>query len=213
MPESQRAAQALEWMAPSSGAVTGAGWDRNTQSRSIGWASDSAVKEAPMKIAKLETFAQPYVTFVRVTTDSGEQGWGQLSTYHADITAQIFHRQVAPHALGTDALDFDDTLDIITEREHKFPGSYLRRAMAGLDTALWDMRGKLEGKPVVELLGGKPGPLRAYGSSMKRDITPQEEADRLCALRDEKGFDAFKWRVATECGRDVDHWPGRTEEI
>lgn len=166
-----------------------------------------------MKIARLETFAQPYVAFVRVTTDSGEEGWGQLSTYHADITAQIFHRQVAPHALGTDALDFDDTLDIITEREHKFPGSYLRRAMAGLDTALWDMRGRLEGKPVVELLGGKPGPLRAYGSSMKRDISAQDEADRLCALRDEKGFDAFKWRVATECGRDVDHWPGRTEEI
>jgi len=166
-----------------------------------------------MKIAKLETFTKPYVGFVRVTTDNGEQGWGQVSTYHSDITAQVFHRQVARHALGTDALDFDDTLDVITEREHKFPGSYLRRAMAGLDTALWDLRGKLEGKPVVELLGGKPGPLRAYASSMKRDITPQDEADRLCALRDEKGFDAFKWRVATECGRDVDHWPGRTEEI
>ena len=166
-----------------------------------------------MKIAKLETFSQPYVAFVRVTTDSGEEGWGQVSTYHSDITAQIFHRQVATHALGTDALDFDDLLDVITEREHKFPGSYLRRAMAGLDTALWDLRGKLEGKPVVELLGGEPGPLRAYASSMKRDITPQEEADRLCALRDEKGFDAFKWRVATECGRDVDHWPGRSEEI
>lgn len=166
-----------------------------------------------MKIARLETFTNPYVGFVRVTSDSGEQGWGQVSTYHSDITCQIFHRQVAPHALGTDALDFDDLLDVITEREHKFPGSYLRRAMAGLDTALWDLRGKLEGKPVASLIGGGPGKLRAYASSMKRDITPQEEADRLCALRDEKGFDAFKFRVAAECGRDVDEWPGRTEEI
>jgi L-alanine-DL-glutamate epimerase-like enolase superfamily enzyme len=32
-------------------------------------------------------------------------------------------------------------------------------------------------------------------------------------LRDRHGFDAFKWRVAAECGRDVDEWPGRTETI
>ncbi|MBV8221816.1 MAG: mandelate racemase/muconate lactonizing enzyme family protein, partial [Candidatus Eremiobacteraeota bacterium] len=32
-------------------------------------------------------------------------------------------------------------------------------------------------------------------------------------LRDELGFDAFKWRVAAECGHDVDEWPGRTEAI
>ncbi|CAN0498313.1 unnamed protein product, partial [Discosporangium mesarthrocarpum] len=114
---------------------------------------------------------------------------------------------------GTDALDFDDTLDLITEREHKFPGSYLRRAMAGLDTALWDLRGKLEGKPVVELLGAEARPIRAYASSMKRDITPQDEAARFVQLRDEKGFDAFKWRVGAEVGRDQDEWPGRSEEI
>ncbi len=166
-----------------------------------------------MKIAKLETFTNRYVGFVRTTSDSGEQGWGQVSTYHSDITCQILHRQVAPHALGTDALDFDNTLDIITEREHKFPGSYLRRAMAGLDTALWDLRGKLEDKPVVSLLGAEPRPIRAYASSMKRDITPEDEADRLCGLRDKFGFDAFKFRVGTEVGRDQDEWPGRSEEI
>jgi L-alanine-DL-glutamate epimerase-like enolase superfamily enzyme len=60
-----------------------------------------------------------------------------LSTYNADISALVFHRQIAPHALDTDALDFADTLALIGEREHKFPGSYLRRAMTGLDTALW----------------------------------------------------------------------------
>jgi L-alanine-DL-glutamate epimerase-like enolase superfamily enzyme len=35
----------------------------------------------------------------------------------------------------------------------------------------------------------------------------------LVRLRDEQGFDAFKWRVAAECGRDVDEWPGRTKEV
>src|SRR5689334_16672360 len=161
-----------------------------------------------MIIKKLETFANEFVGFVRVTSDTGDQGWGQLSTYNADITAEIFHRQVARHALGTDAIDFARLLDRINEREHKFPGSYLRRATTGLDTALWDLRGKLEGKPVTALLGGKAGKLRAYASSMKRDITPEDEARRFLRLRDEKGFTAFKWRVGAECGHDVDEWPG-----
>jgi L-alanine-DL-glutamate epimerase-like enolase superfamily enzyme len=170
-------------------------------------------QNSAMKIVKLESYGNEFVAFVRVTTASGAVGWGQMSTYNADITTQVFHRQIAPHALGTDALGFADTLALIGEREHKYPGSYLRRAMAGLDTALWDLRGRVEGKPVVSLLGGCPGPLRAYASSMRRDITPEDEAARFLRLRDELGFTAFKWRVGRECGRDLDEWPGRTETV
>jgi L-alanine-DL-glutamate epimerase-like enolase superfamily enzyme len=166
-----------------------------------------------MKIVKLETFGNEFVAFVRVTDETGATGWGQVSTYNADITVEVFHRQVAPHALGTEVDDLADTLARIGEREHKYPGSYLRRAMAGLDTAVWDLRGKVAGKPVCALLGGTPGLIRAYASSMKRDITPEDEAARLCALRDRDGFTAFKWRVGAECGRDVDEWPGRTEAV
>ena len=166
-----------------------------------------------VKIASLETFANQFVCFVRLTTDSGAVGWGQTSTYNADITAAVFHRQVAPWTLGANALDIEALITRVEEREHKFPGSYRCRALAGLDTALWDLHGKLAGKPVVELLGGKPRRLRAYASSMRRDISPAEEARRLVQLRDELGFDAFKWRVAAECGHDIDEWPGRTEAI
>lgn len=164
-------------------------------------------------IRSLETFGDQFVCFVRVTTSEGLVGWGQTSTYHADITAQVFHRQVAPWVLGRDAGDIDELIRIVQEREHKFPGSYRCRALAGLDTALWDLRGKAEGRPVVELLGGAARPVRAYASSMKRDITPTDEATRFVRLRDEQGFDAFKWRVGAECGRDIDEWPGRTEEV
>ncbi len=166
-----------------------------------------------MKIAKIETFTNRLIGFVRVTADTGDEGWGQVSTYDADISCEVLHRHVAPHALGTDALAFEPTLDLIADRELKFPGSYLRRATGGLDTALWDLRGKVEGKPVTSLIGGSPGSLRVYGSSMRRDITPEDEADRLCRLRDETGFTAFKWRVGKEAGRDVDQWPGRTEAV
>ena len=166
-----------------------------------------------MNITRLETFGNEFLTFTRVTTETGATGWGQLSTYYADLTTDLFHRQVARHAIGTEVADMEDTLLRINEREHKFPGSYLRRAQAGFDTAVWDLRGKLADKPVVELLGGSPGPLRAYASSMKRDIKPEDEAARLVRLRDDHGFTAFKWRVGAECGRGQDEWQGRTEEI
>jgi L-alanine-DL-glutamate epimerase-like enolase superfamily enzyme len=166
-----------------------------------------------MKIKSIETFCNEFVGFLRVTADDGSQGWGQVSPYNADITSLVVHRQVAPWTLGQDALDIARLIDLIPLREHKFPGSYICRAMCGLDTALWDLRGKLEGKSVCELIGGTPRELRVYASSMKRDITPKDEAARLKGLRDRDGYDAFKFRVGAECGRDVDEWPGRTEEI
>ncbi|MAC80028.1 MAG: mandelate racemase [Rhodobacteraceae bacterium] len=166
-----------------------------------------------MKLKTIETFSDEFVCFVRIETENGTKGWGQVAPYCADITAQVLHRQVAPHVLGRDCDDVDALLDHVRDREHKFPGAYLRRAMGGVDTAIWDMRGKVAGKPVCELIGGTPGRIRAYGSSMKRDITPKAEADRLLRLRAEKGFDAFKFRIGAEVGRDQDEWPGRTEEI
>ena len=166
-----------------------------------------------MRIRKLETFTDKFVGFVRLTTDDGAIGWGQLSTYNSDITASVFHRQIAPWVLGRHATGIEALVNEIPEREHKFACSYLYRAMSGLDTAMWDLRGRIEGKPVVELLGGSPGKLRAYASSMRRDITPEAEADRLLRLRDRYGFDAFKFRIGAECGHDRDEWEGRTEAI
>ena len=164
-------------------------------------------------IERIETFSREYLSFVRVSCRDGSVGWGQVSPYNADITALVLHRQIAPWSLGEPADDIASLVRIIPEREHKFPGSYLRRGLAGLETALWDRQGKKQGKSVCEVLGGVPGRLRAYGSSMRRDIAPEAEAERLDRLRDEFGFDAFKFRVAAECGHDIDEWPGRTEAI
>ena len=166
-----------------------------------------------MRIKSIATYTTRYVCMAQVRSDSGDEGWGQTAPYHADITARVLHRQVAPYALGADPHDVDSLVNRIPQEEHKFPGSYLRRAMGGLDTALWDLRGKVEGKSVCELLGGTPRPIRVYGSSMRRDITPRDEAERLVRLRGEYGYDAFKFRIGRECGHDQDQWSGRTEEI
>jgi L-alanine-DL-glutamate epimerase-like enolase superfamily enzyme len=165
------------------------------------------------RIASLETFHDEFVCFVRVTAEDGAAGWGQTSPYNADITAEVFHRQIAPWALGAASDDIGGLVDLIERREHKYPGSYRCRAMAGLDTALWDLAGRRAGKPVAALLGGTPRPIRAYASSMRRDIAPEAEAERLSRLCDEKGFTAAKWRIGAECGQDADEWPGRTEAI
>jgi L-alanine-DL-glutamate epimerase-like enolase superfamily enzyme len=166
-----------------------------------------------MRIARIETHSTPDVALARVVDDDGAEGWGQLAPYNADIAATVLHRQVAPHVLGADPRDIAALTDRVLVREHKFPGAYVCRALAGVDTALWDLAGKRAGTSVCELLGGRPRPFPVYGASMRRDITPEAEAERLAALVREQGFGAVKFRVGAVNGTDVDEWPGRTEAI
>ena len=101
--------------------------------------------------------------------------------------------------------------DAVIKATYKFPGTYVCRALAGVDTAIWDLLGKVAGKSVCELLGGKPCPFPVYGSSMRRDTPADEMAATLVRLRDERGFHGFKVKIGKRLGYDVDEWPGRTE--
>jgi L-alanine-DL-glutamate epimerase-like enolase superfamily enzyme len=167
-----------------------------------------------MKITRIESFARPEVGLVRVTADSGDQGWGQIATTEAaDIVARTLHRQVAPVALGRDPETHEEIEESVLEATLKFPGSYICRALAAVDTALLDLRARRARVAVCVLLGGGPDPVPVYGSSMSRTITPQDEAGRTVKLRDEKGFRAFKVRVGARAGHNRDAWPGRTEEL
>ncbi|WP_334193716.1 mandelate racemase/muconate lactonizing enzyme family protein, partial [Pararhodobacter sp.] len=166
-----------------------------------------------MRLIRLETFHDEFVCFVKATAEDGAIGWGQTATYNADITARVFHRQITPWALGQDSADIATLVARIERAEHKFPGSYRNRALAGLDTALWDMAGRRAGKPVAALIGGSAGPVRAYASSMRRDLTPDQEAERLKRICAEQGFTAAKFRIGAEMGEDRDQWEGRTEAI
>lgn len=167
-----------------------------------------------MKVTKIETFAMPHVGLLRLSADSGEQGWGQIATFEAaDIVARVVHRQATRAVLGADVYEQERINERVIERNLKFPGSYICRALAAVDTALWDLKGKHEQKSVYELLGGHGSPVPVYGSSMRRDITPEDEAARMVELRDTKGFRAFKLRLGKDAGHDSDAWPGRTETL
>ena len=73
------------------------------------------------RIVGVETFFTEDVALVRVRTEDGHEGWGQVAPYHADITALVLHRQVAPHVLGQDDGDLTALGERVLEREHKFP--------------------------------------------------------------------------------------------
>jgi L-alanine-DL-glutamate epimerase-like enolase superfamily enzyme len=167
-----------------------------------------------MIITKIESFSVTQVGLVRITTDAGIFGWGQISTFDvADIAAQVLHRLVAPVVLGEDPFAIEEINRKILERNLKYPGTFVCRALGAVDSALWDLRGRYEKKPVWGLLGTTGKPVPVYGSSMSRKITPADENRRLNRLQSECGYRAFKIRVGSGAGRNEDAWPRRTEEL
>ncbi len=166
-----------------------------------------------MRITSVTTWSTRGVTLVEIRTDTGEFGWGQTAPFNADITATVLHRMVAPVAMRLDDPDPATLADRVVAANLKFPGSFMLRALCGVETALWDLLGRRENKLVCELLGATPGPWPAYASSMRRDISPADEAKRILALRDASGFRACKVRVGDGEGEDRDRWPGRSEEL
>lgn len=167
-----------------------------------------------MKIIAIESFVQgERIGLVRVRGEDGSEGWGQFAPSQADITALVLHRQIAPVVLGMDTEQPEAISAAVMLATYKFPGTYICRALAGVDTAIWDLRGKVAGKSVCELLGGTPRPFPVYGSCMRRTSTPAEEADRLVMLRERDGYRGFKLKIGKRLGYDEDEFPGRTETL
>jgi len=165
-----------------------------------------------MQLKSVETFSGNFVSYVRVTDTDGNQGWGMVGLFSADITATILHRLAADIALQPFD-DFTTVADTILRKQYKFLGTLLSRAAAGIDTALWDLESKKKGISVAELAGKKRDYIDVYASSMKRDLPVQEEADRLRALQDKYGYRAVKLHPAIPVGFNEDYWPGRTEDM
>jgi L-alanine-DL-glutamate epimerase-like enolase superfamily enzyme len=167
-----------------------------------------------MRIESVESLVRDNIVVVRVRTDDGVVGIGQSAPYQAETTAHVLHAVVARFFLGRDPWDVEALVDGCLRETYKFPSSFILRALAGVDTACWDILGKSAGVPVYKLLGGQARPrVPVYASSMLRSTSPAQEADRLAALVQEHGFGGVKVRVGDAMGRDTDAAPGRTEAL
>ena len=102
----------------------------------------AALQKSSQRIKSVETFTKGNVSFVRIRVNDGAEGWGQISSYDADISAMIMHRKIARHAIGKDPADIDAIVDRYIEANYKYPWSFVCRALSGLDTAIWDLFGQ-----------------------------------------------------------------------
>ena len=135
--------------------------------------------------------------FVWVHTDEGITGIGECFRRQPSVTSTLIEDILAPAIVGKDPLDtnlrFNDMMRAGSGVEM---GGAIFCAIAGLDIALWDIKGKAFGVPIHNLLGGATRDrIPVYASSMRRDLTPLEEGRRAASLVDQ-GYTGYKLHSA-----------------
>lgn len=109
-----------------------------------------------MKIIAVETLrigARPNLVWVRLRTDEGVTGLGESWFGSAPVEADV-HERIAPLLLGEDPA----AIGALHRRLRPYVGSFgagaEMRACSAVDVALWDIAGKVAGKPIHDLIGG-----------------------------------------------------------
>lgn len=150
-----------------------------------------------MKIARIETFfVPPRWLFVRVEAGDGAFGWGEASLEgHAEAVAGAFEA-FRDRFIGHDPRAIEDIWQVAYRGGFYRGGPVLMSALAGLDQALWDLKGRHYGLPAWEMLGGKVRErVRAYawiGGDRPDDIAAAAQARR------DQGFSAIKMNATAE---------------
>ncbi len=108
-----------------------------------------------MKITEVNTYlVRPRWGFVEIVTDEGYTGWGEaVLEGHCD-TVLACVREYKPYLTGNDPGRIEDIHATIYRAGFYRGGGVLMSALAGIDQALWDIKGKVFGVPVHVLMGG-----------------------------------------------------------
>lgn len=150
-----------------------------------------------MKITKLTTFVvPPRWLFLKIQTDEGVTGWGEPVVEGRAKTVAACVAELADYLLGKDPMPIEDHWTVLYRGGFYRGGAIHMSALAGIDQALWDIKGKALGQPVHALLGG---PVRK-----KIQVYSWIGGDRPTALVDgarqaqAQGFSAIKMLASEE---------------
>ena len=136
--------------------------------------------------------------YVRVDTDAGITGWGEAFGFGAcEMSSLTVQRVVAPLAIGKDPTNIPALMtDLFRRTQGMSRNGPVAFALSGLDIALWDIAGKLAGKPIHALLGGaKKTRIPAYASLLRLD-TP-EYVSKVAGIALSRGYRHIKLHERT----------------
>lgn len=129
-------------------------------------------------------------TYVEIGTDDGVTGlFGPIF----EETAFIIRRRLAPYLIGADPLAYERIWDVLYRQDRHARKGNQMMAISAVDCALWDLRGKVFGRPVYQLLGGPTRTEVACYASMlghSLDLGLVRERARWGVAQ---GFKAQKW--------------------
>ncbi|SDF17438.1 galactonate dehydratase [Limimaricola pyoseonensis] len=109
-----------------------------------------------MKITAIETFiVPPRWCFVKISTDEGISGWGEPVVEGRAHTVAAAVEELSDYLIGKDPQFIEDHWTVMYRGGFYRGGAIHLSAIAGLDQALWDIKGRALGVPVHALLGGK----------------------------------------------------------
>lgn len=149
-----------------------------------------------MKITAISTFlVPPRWLFLKIETDEGINGWGEPIVEGRAETVAALVREMSDALIGKDPAAIEDHWSVLYRGGFYRGGAIHMSALAGIDQALWDIKGKVLTRPVHALLGGPVRQrIRAYSW-----IGGDRPADLVAGAKEAavRGFDAVKL-LATE---------------
>lgn len=150
-----------------------------------------------MKIIGYETYiVPPRWGFLKIMTDEGIVGWGESCLEGRTHTVHACVDELMEYLVGKDPRDIEDHWNVLYRASFYRGGPIMMSALAGIDQALWDIKGKALNTPVYQLLGGKcRDRMRMYswiGGDRPDDVA------RMAKERLDLGFTAIKMNATEE---------------
>src|SRR5690606_12696765 len=132
-------------------------------------------KESTMKITGAKVIVTcPGRNFVtlKIMTDEGVYGVGDATLNGRELSvASYLNDHVIPCLLGRDPHQIEDIWQYFAKGAYWRRGPVTMSAIAAVDTALWDIKAKVAGLPLYQLLGGRSrSGVMVYGHANGRDI-------------------------------------------